>query len=75
MKLKKNGGTRIPISGNPANHPKHEKAYKEYKETGNHDTAREEIGGIFTDGDKTGDKLRQKNILQKPINSLGDSHH
>lgn len=51
--IKANGGPDIGLSGNSANHPKYESAYEDYTKSGDRDKAREEIGGIFADGEKT----------------------
>ncbi|MBN9673524.1 PAAR domain-containing protein [Roseibium aggregatum] len=48
-----NGGPDIGISGNPDNHAGYESAYEDYERTGDRDTAREEIGDTYLDGETT----------------------
>jgi len=47
------GGPDIGIAGNSANHPQYEQAYEDFKNGGDRDKAREDIGGIFADGEQT----------------------
>ena len=45
------GGPEIPIAGNAANHPAYEQSYQDMQDGGDRDTARDEIGGAFADGE------------------------
>ncbi len=48
-----NGGPEIPIAGNSANHSAYEQSYEDLQNGGDRDTARDEIGGTFADGETT----------------------
>ena len=51
--IKAAGGPEIPLSGNSDNHSKYEKAYEDFKKSGDREQARQDIGDIFADGEKT----------------------
>jgi len=51
--ITENGGPEIPISGNSTNHPAYEQSYEDLQNGGDRNTARDEIGGTFADGETT----------------------